>query len=86
MKTQIFFLAALLLFLFSCSQLEQVEEPVFPEENEVATSYNVSMSEINRMVFSGMVSPQTKAGSFLSKEITPIMVQHGDGDRSAMCL
>lgn len=55
--------------LSSCSQISESEAVDDPQG---AASYNISFSEINRIDFSQLVAPQTKAGS-VSKVITPIV-------------
>ena len=67
MKTQFFFLTVSLLLLASCSQVEQMEEQVIPSNVEVPASYNISLADINRIDFSRMITPQTKAASFYRK-------------------
>ena len=70
MKRIVFVLGVALLLLSSCSQISE------PANVELAPtpSYSISFSEINRIDFSRLVAPQTKAGS-VSKEITPVVEQ-----------
>lgn len=63
-------MCAIALIVASCSQFE---ERTIAEERANKPTYNVSFSEINRIDFSRIVSPQTKAGNVLSKVITPIV-------------
>ena len=70
MKNKALLMCAIALIVASCSQFE---ERTIAEERANKPTYNVSFSEINRIDFSRIVSPQTKAGNVLSKVITPIV-------------
>ena len=56
----------------SCS--ESLERADVDQAPECVNSFDVSLSEINRIDFSQMISPMTKSSGNLSKEITPIVV------------
>lgn len=70
MKKLLLSLASCMLLFAACNQADE-----YPGLEESATQplYNISLSEINRVDFSQMVSPQTKAGGMQSKEITPVV-------------
>lgn len=70
MKTQFVAFALLLLTLAACTGIDSSS---FEKDSFKQPSYNVSLSEISRIDFSKMVSPQTKTAGALSKEITPIV-------------
>lgn len=82
-----FSIVFLLVAIVACSQLEA---PIMlPEEAAPVSSYNITLSEINRIDFSRLIAPQTKASTSLSKEITPIVedadtllyvINYGDND------
>ena len=62
----------LLTFLLLIAACTEIDNRLGSENTQALTSYNISLSEINRMDFSRLVSPKTKTGT-LSKEITPIL-------------
>ena len=70
MKYLFLSLAFCVLFFTACSQVDDYSSF---DESAKQPSYNISLSEINRIDFSGIVSPQTKAGGMQSKEITPVV-------------
>lgn len=70
MKYRKLALISLLLLFAACTEIDDRSS----QENALAKpSYNISLSDINKIDFSRMVSPQTKAGGTLLKEITPIV-------------
>ena len=73
MKSFFYCLMGLCVILASCSQLPQMDEYVHLVGSEEMTSYDISSSEINRMDFSRMIEPKTKATMTLTKEITPVV-------------
>ena len=86
MKYRKLALISLLLLFAACTEIDDRSS----QENTLAKpSYNISLSDINKIDFSRMISPQTKAGGTLSKEITPIVeeadtllyiINYGKGD------
>lgn len=72
MKDSFFYLFVVSSLLFaSCNDLNN--NPVTQDSSQRRSSYSVSLSEINRIDFSRMVSPVTKSDSPLTKEITPVV-------------
>ena len=70
MKKQILTFVLLLMALWACTEME---ETCVEDHTSKQISYGVSLSEINRIDFTSMLSPQTKTAGVLSKEITPIV-------------
>lgn len=83
------FLFLLLFFLVSC--VDSVEFTPTDLASTQKTDYAISLSDINRVDFSHLISPSTKAGTMMSfqKEIVPVtegadtllfIVNYGDSD------
>ncbi|MBQ3742264.1 MAG: C10 family peptidase [Bacteroidales bacterium] len=70
MKHLFLSLAFCVLFFTACSQVDEYSSF---DESAKQPSYNISLSEISRIDFSGIVSPQTKTGGMQSKVITPVV-------------
>ena len=68
MKQSIIHYACMLFILAACADFTELNHKTITEP-----SNNISLSEINRIDFSRIVSPQTKSGNTLSKEIIPII-------------
>ena len=70
MKHLLLSLAFCVLLITACNQADEYSEL---DKTVPQSTFNISLSEINRIHFSDMSSPQTKAGEMQSKEITPVV-------------